>query len=87
MRVTVLEVADRLRVTGEEKTRRCLMAGEDLWLSPSCDSSSERWDLVKYFPRDLMNDAAVVDDRFSEATVGMLIVCDLFGAEGEAEVI
>ena len=69
---------------GEEKTRRCLMAGEeDRSLSSSCDSSFGRWD----FPRDLMNDAAVVDDRFSEATVGMLIVCDLFGAEGEAEVI
>lgn len=43
--------------------------------------------MVKYFPRDLMNDAAVVDDRFSEATVGMLIVCDLLGVVDEAEVI
>ena len=34
-----------------------------------------------------MNDAVVVDDRFSEATEGMLIVCDLFGVEDEAEAV
>jgi len=68
-------VAERLTVTG------------DRWLSSSCDGFLECSDLVKYFPRDRMNDAAVVDDRFSEATVGMLIVCDLFGVEDEAEVI
>lgn len=43
---------------------------------------------MKLFPRDLMNDAAVVDDSFSEATEGKLIVCDLLsGVEDEAEVI
>lgn len=61
-------VAERLTVTGE-------MAEGDRWLSPSCDCFFECPGLVKYFPRDLMNDAAVVDDLFSEATVGMLIVC------------
>lgn len=34
-----------------------------------------------------MNDAVVVDDRFSEAAEGMFIVYDRFGLEGEAEVI
>lgn len=72
-------VAERLTVTGE-------IAGRDRWLS-SYDDSFECPDLEKYFPRDLMNDATVVDDRFSEATVGMLIVCDLFGVEDEAEAI
>jgi len=73
-------VAERLIVTGE-------MAGGDRWLSSSCDGSFECPGLVKYFPRDLINDAAVVDDRFSEARAGMFIVCDLLRVEDEAEVI
>lgn len=73
-------VAERLTVTGE-------MAGGDRWLSSPCDGSFECPGLVKYIPRDLMNDATVVDDRFSEATAGMFIVCDLLGVEDEAEVI
>jgi len=67
--------------------RRWLAVWEERWLSSLCDGSLGRPGLIKYFPRDLMNEAAVVDDRFSEVTEGMLIVCDLFGAEEEAEVI
>ena len=51
-------------------------------MPPSCDSSPERPDLVKCLPRDLINDAAAVDDRFSEAAEGMFIVWDLFGVGG-----
>lgn len=69
-------VADRLTITAEV-TRRL----------SSYDGFFECSGLVKRFPRDLMNDVAVVDERFNEATVGMLIVCDLFGVEDEAEVI
>ena len=87
VRVVALEVADRLTVTGEEEIRRCLMTGEDFWFSSSCDGSFERPNLVRCFPRDLMNDVVVVVDRFSEATTGMFIVCDLLGVEDEAEVI
>lgn len=80
-------VADRLTVMGEEAIRRWLIAGGDRWASSSSDGSFEGPDSVKFLLRDLMNDAAVVDVRFSEATEGMLIVCDLFGVEDEAEVI
>ena len=71
--------------TGEEAMRRWWIAGGECSLSSSCDVSFESPDLVKYLPRDLMNDAASVDDRFNVATEGMLIVYDLFGV-GEAEV-
>lgn len=73
-------------VTKAEAARRWV-ACEDRWLSWSCDGSSECPDLPKRILRDLMNDAAVVVDRFSEAAEGMCIVCDLFGVEDEAEVI
>lgn len=39
--------------------------------------------MIKRLPRDLINDAAAVDDRFSEETEGMFIVCDLFKVEDE----
>ena len=64
--------------------RRWLMTWGGRWLS-SHDDSLECPDLVKRLPCDLINDAAVVDDRFSEAADGMFIVWDLFGIEGEAE--
>jgi len=79
-------VAHRLRVAGAEEIRRWSAAGGGRRLSSSCDGF-DCPTLVKSLPRDLMNDAAAVDDRFSEATVGMLIVCDLFGVEDEAEAI
>jgi len=66
-----------------EAIRRWSMTWGDRWLS----ASSLCPGLVKRLPRDLINDAAVVDDRFSEAAEGMFIVWDLFGVEGEAEVI
>ena len=53
------------------------------WLSSSCDGSFECPGLIKRLPRDLINDAAAVDDRFSEETEGMFIVCDLFKVEDE----
>lgn len=56
-------------------------------MSSSCDGSPEFPYLVKRLPCDLINDAAVVDDRFSEAADGMFIVWDLFGVGSEAEVI
>ena len=72
-----------------EAIRRWLMTrgGRRLSVSSLGDGSAGCLDLVKCMPRDLTNDAAVVDDRFSEATEGMFIVWDLFGVEGEAEVI
>ena len=79
--------ADRVIVTGEEAIRRCFMAWEDRWLSSSSDGSFECPSLIRFFPRDLMNDAVAVDDRFSEATEGMFIVWDLLGVEDEVEVI
>jgi len=69
-----------------EAIRRWFVTRGGRWLS-SCDDSPECPESVKRLPCDLMNDAAVVDDRLSEAVEGMFIVWDLFGAEGEAEVI
>lgn len=54
-------------------------------MSSSRDGSLECSDLTKYFFRDLMNDVAIVDDRFNILTEGMFIVCDLLGVD-EAEV-
>ena len=84
-----MTVADRLTVVEEEGIRRWSRSaiGGDRRPSSSCGGFFECPILVKCFPRDLMNDAAAVDDRFNEATVGMLIVCDLFGVEDEGEVI
>lgn len=81
-----MTVAHRLRVAGAEEIRRWSATGGGRRLSSSCDGFDCPV-LVKSLPRDLMNDAAAVDDRFNEATVGMLIVCDLFGVEDEAETI
>ena len=69
--------------------RRWLMTWGGRWLSVSSfrDRSPGCPDLVERLLRDLINVAAVVDDRFSEAVEGMFIVWDLFGVEGEAEVI
>jgi len=66
--------------------RRWLTTQEERRLSSSRDRSFGCRGLIKCFPRDLMKEAVVVDDRFSEATEGMLIVRDLFGVE-EVEVI
>lgn len=89
--VEAATVADRLTLTvaeeeGIRRWSRSAAGGEPRLLS-SRDGFFECPTLVKCFPRDLMNDAAAVDDRFNEATVGMLIVCDLFGVEDEAEII
>jgi len=70
-----------------EALRRWLTTSVDRWLSSSCDGPGVCPGPVKRLPRDLINDAAVVEDRFSEVTEGMLIVCDLFGTEDDAEVI
>jgi len=85
----VAVVADRLMVVEADAIRPWSMTWGGRWpsvlslrdCSPGCPG------LVKRLLRDLINDAAVVDDRFSEAAEGMFIVWDLFGAEGEAEVI
>lgn len=74
-------------VAEAEAMRRWLVTRWGRWLSSSCDRSFECSDLVKRLPRDLMNEAAVVDDRFSEAAEGIFIVCDLFRVEDEAEAI
>jgi len=77
-------VAGLLTVTGEDTARRWWV----VWgccISLSCDGSLECPDLVKYFPRDLTNDAAIVDDRFNKLTEGIFIVCD-FLRVGGAEV-
>ena len=80
----VAVVADRLMVAEAEAIRRWLMVWGGRWLSPPCDGSSLRPDLVRCLPRDLMNDTAVVDVRFSEAVEGIFIVRDLFGVDVEA---
>jgi hypothetical protein len=77
-------VADRLIVRGEGTAFRRWLVFGDCWSSSSWDGSFEHPALAKYLPLGLINDAAVVDDRFNEATEGMFIVCDLFGM---AEVI
>jgi hypothetical protein len=74
-----------VRVTGEETARRWVLL-EDFWVSVPYDGSLECSDLVKYLPRDLTNEAAILDDRLKRVTGGIFIVCDLLGVD-EAEVI
>lgn len=75
-----------VRVTGEETTRRWWVLLEGCWVSVPHSGSWECSDLVKYLPRDLTNEAAILDDRLKRATEGIFIVCDLLGVD-EAEVI
>lgn len=83
--VLAVVVADLPTVTGEDTTRRWSVVW-GCWISLSCDGSLECPDLVKYFPRDLTNDAAIVDDRFNKLTEGIFIVWD-FLRVGGAEAI
>ena len=67
--------------------RRWLMTEGGPFPSLSCDDPSKGPDLAERLARDLINDAATVDERFSEAMDGMPIERDMFGVEDEAEVI